>query len=158
MVRIASAAAASWACLRAASKLGMAIDAMIVSSRKMAGPSFTHQTAVSQIEVGRRLVPQRTHDHPRHRDGHRAEGTAGRLDQEVDALGPLAVTALDEHRLRAQRQQPLALPAHLRLGIGDRRFEQRRRFRQVGRDEERPRDEHGLERVDVEPGGIVSDT
>src|SRR5262245_48738157 len=72
------------------------------------------------------------------RRGQRAAGAVGILcrdavgreagervgpDQEVDALGAAAVTALDEYRLRPKREQALALLAHLRLVAGDRRIE-----------------------------------
>src|SRR5215470_770622 len=75
-----------------------------------------------------------------------------RLDQEIDALGAAAMTAFEEHRPRPQRQQPLALLAHLGLVAGDRRIEQRRRLRQVRRDDERAWEERALERLDCVGG------
>ena len=36
-----------------------------------------------------------------------SRATALRLDQQIDALGPAAVAALDQHRLGAEREQAL---------------------------------------------------
>src|SRR5438034_370391 len=75
-----------------------------------------------------------------------------RLDQEIDALGAAPMPAFDQHRPRPQREQPLALLAHLALVAGDRRIEQRRGLRQVRREDERARDERALERFDCVGG------
>ena len=42
---------------------------------------------------------------------------AARVDQKIDALRPLAVTALDQHGARAERQQTLGLRAHLGFAV-----------------------------------------
>src|SRR5215204_6778780 len=42
------------------------------------------------------------------------------LDQKIDALGPRAMAALDQHRARAERQQPPRLLAHLALAARER--------------------------------------
>src|SRR5947199_1280810 len=69
-------------------------------------------------------------------------------DQKIDALGVAAMTALDENRLRPQRKQALTLLTHLRLVAGSRGLEQRRRFRQIRRDNERTRYECTFEHID----------
>jgi hypothetical protein len=49
---------------------------------------------------------------------------------------------------RAACHETLGLPAHLVLVLRDRRIEQRGRFRQIGRNHQRARDQHALEHID----------
>ena len=70
------------------------------------------------------------------------------MHQHVDAFGALAVAALDQHRARAAIAQAPGLRQHLVLVARHRLVEQRRGFRQIGRDDQRARNEHALEHVD----------
>ena len=82
----------------------------------------------------------------------RAASTPFGVDQQVDALGAAAVAALDQHRLGAEREQRSRLVAHLGLVVGDRRVEQRRGLRQVGRQHQRARESAGGEALSTASG------
>ena len=70
-----------------------------------------------------------------------SRATAFGVDQQVDRFRALRMPALDQHRLRAEREQPLGLLAHLGFVARERLIEQRGGFRQVRRDDQRARNQ-----------------
>ncbi len=63
-------------------------------------------------------------------DANRSQPSA--LDKKIDALRSAAVTALDQHRAGAEREQLLRLRAHLALVVRRRYVEQRCGLGQIG--------------------------
>lgn len=67
------------------------------------------------------------------RSGKARRAFAGK--EPVGAFGVIQMPAFHQHRATAERQQRLALLAHLRFAAGVGGFQQRRRLRQIRRDD-----------------------
>src|SRR5215467_8383085 len=82
------------------------------------------------------------------RDAHVGQtSNARRIHQQINSLGPIAVAAFDQNRLRAKAQYCTRLLLHLTFRTCRRTPQQRGSFRQIGRDDQCARYEQGPHRL-----------